>query len=341
MDTPKGPGSENLIVACTTMLSYRRFSTCRDFATRIPRPDPNTSLSLDKIIAIADILSAADNRLPNNLPDHYSILLLRREDAARDRDLLTRQFKKLALLLDPTAAIKFPFSDEALTRVREAWHVLSDPKSRDLYHSQIGYQPPNPTFWTACPYCWNLFEYESKYEDCPLLCQSCGKAFHGVPVTAPVMDDDQMKEYYWCQASVPLRYRDKEENNDYMFLKTTHFDETNFVYISDDDDDDDVVGGSEGFGKNVGKEVWGEVRNQGFQFQGNAANSQVELEGNSGSGKKKMRMKTVARRGAENMMRSRQRGFRADNDLDLDEGEGDLEFTEADGDVFIGVRFDE
>ncbi|OIV94488.1 hypothetical protein TanjilG_25550 [Lupinus angustifolius] len=336
MDTPNGPGSENLIVACTTMLSYRRFSTCRDFATRIPRPDPTTSLSLDKIIAIADILSAVDRRLPNNLPDHYSILQLRRDDAARDRDLLTRQFKNLALLLDPTAANKFPFSDEALTCVREAWHVLSDPKSRDLYHSQIGYQPPNPTFWTACPYCWNLFEYESKYEDYPLLCQSCEKAFHGVPVTAPVKDDDQKKEYYWCQASVPLRYRDKEENNNYMFLKSTHFDETNFVYISDDDD---VVGGNEGFGKNVGKEVWGDVRNQGFQFQGNAANSQVELEGNSG--KKKMRMKTVARRGAENMGRGRQRGFRVDNDLDMDAGEDDLEFTEGDGDVFIGVRFDE
>ncbi|KAE9607056.1 putative DnaJ domain-containing protein [Lupinus albus] len=339
MDTPKGPGSENLIVACTTMLSYRRFSTCREFATRIPRLDLITSVSLDKIIAIADILSAVDRRLPNNLPDHYSILQLRRDDAARDRDLLTRQFKKLALLLDPTAANKFPFSDEALTCVRESWHVLSDPKSRDLYHTQIGYRPPSATFWTACPYCWNLFEYEGKYEDCPLLCQSCGKAFHGVPVTAPVKDDDQKKEYYWCQASVPLRYIDKEDSNYmYMGVKATHFDETNFVYISDDDGDD-VVGGSEGFGKNVGKEVWGDVRNQGFQFQGNAPNSQVELEGTSG--KRKMRMKTVARRGADNMARNRHRGFRADNDLDLDEGEGDLEFTEGDGDVFIGVRFNE
>ncbi|KAE9620095.1 putative DnaJ domain-containing protein [Lupinus albus] len=177
MDTLKEPGSENLIAVCTTMLAYRRFSTCCDFATPIPRPDPSISASLDKIIAIANVLSAVERRLPNNLPDYYSILMLRREDAAHDRDLVTRQFKKLALLLDPTAATKFPSSDEALTCVQEAWHVLSDSKRRDLYHAQIGYQPTNATFWTACPYCWNLFEYETKYEDCTLLCQSCGKTF--------------------------------------------------------------------------------------------------------------------------------------------------------------------
>ncbi|OIW10610.1 hypothetical protein TanjilG_15982 [Lupinus angustifolius] len=340
MDTPKASGSEpqHFITACTTMLSYRRFSTCHDFASHLPRLDPNTSASLDKILAIADVLSAVQTRLPNNLPDHYSILLLRREDAARDRDLVTRQFKKLALLLDPTAAIKFPFSDEALTCVRDSWHVLSDPKSRDLYHSQIGYQPPSATFWTACPYCWNLFEYETKYEDCPLLCQSCGKAFHGVPVTAPVKGGDHNKEYYWCQASVPLRYRQKEDNNN-MSEKITHFDETKFVYISDDDDDNDG-GRGEGFGKNVEKEVWGDVRNQGFQFKGNAAHGSVELQGDNG--KRKMRMKTVARKGFRNRMRNRQGGFGIDNNLDLDEGEdGNLEFTEGDGDVFIGVRFDE
>ncbi|CAL0314114.1 unnamed protein product [Lupinus luteus] len=343
MDTLKGP--ENLIAACTTMLSYRRFSTCRDFATPIPRSDPNISASLDKILAIADVLSAVERRLPNNLPDYYSILMLRREDAARDRDLVTRQFKKLAFLLDPTAATKFPSSDEALTCVREAWHVLSDPKRRDLYHAQIGYQPANATFWTACPYCWNLFEYESKCEDCTLLCQSCRKTFHGVAVTPPVKDDDQKNEYYWCQTSVPLMYREKEyiKNNDNMMgQKTTHFDETKFVYISDDDD---VVvggggGGGERSGKNVGEEVWGDMRNQGFH--GNALNASVDLQGNNG--KRKMRMKTVAKKGGGNRMRRRQGGFGLDNDLnlDFDAGEdGDLEFTEGDGDVFIGVRFDE
>ncbi|XP_019424461.1 PREDICTED: uncharacterized protein At4g38065-like [Lupinus angustifolius] len=220
MDTGPGSEPENLIAACTTMLAYRRFSTCRDFATLIPRPDPNISASLEKILAITDILSTVEHRLPNNLPDYYSILMLRREDAAYDRDLVTRQFKKLALLLDPTAANEFPSSDEALTCVREAWHVLSDTKRRDLYHAQIGYQSANATFWTTCPYCWNLFEYESKYEDCTLLCQSCRKNFHGVAVTAPVKDDDQKNEYYWCKTSVPLMYREKEDinNNENMMM---------------------------------------------------------------------------------------------------------------------------
>ncbi|KAK7252430.1 hypothetical protein RIF29_36358 [Crotalaria pallida] len=332
MDPLQGPGSEpdNLIAACTTILSYRRFPTCRDFALKAPRSDPITSASLDKILAISDVLSAAEHRLPSNHPDYYSILLLPREDAARDRDLLTRQFKKLALLLDPTSATKFPFSDEALNWVREAWRVLSDPKSRDLYHAQIGYLPPNATFWTACPYCWNLFEYETRFEDCSLMCQSCGKTFHGVAVTPPVKED---KEYYWCQTNLPLKYKEKEEeknddDNNKTNIEKTGFDQTQFVYISDDDHDHVVVGGE----KNVGEGVWGDMN-----LNLNARAAPVDLQQGSDNGKRKMRMKTVAKKSGGNRMRN---DFDLDLDLDLDE-DGDLEFTEGDGDVFVGVRFDD
>lgn len=220
--------------------------------------------------------------------------------------------------------------------------MLSDPQKRELYDREVGYRHPNGTFWTACPYCWNLFEYEERYEDSPLLCQSCGKAFHGVAVKPPVKEEQQQREYYWCHASVPLRYREKEDSN-MMMGEQTHFEQTNFeqtpfVYISDDDDGVAVAGG-EGLGKNVGEGVWGDVRNQGCErvVHGNEA---VDLQGN---GKRRMRMKTVAKRAIGNRMRSRQGGFGVDGDLDLDldgDDDGELEFTEGDGDVFIGVRFD-
>ncbi|XVF61529.1 hypothetical protein PTKIN_Ptkin08bG0136600 [Pterospermum kingtungense] len=41
------------------------------------------------------------------------------------------------------------------------------------------------TFWTVCSYCYYMYEYENKYEECRLLCQNCRKGFHAVAVAAP------------------------------------------------------------------------------------------------------------------------------------------------------------
>ncbi|KAK7302571.1 hypothetical protein RJT34_13463 [Clitoria ternatea] len=41
------------------------------------------------------------------------------------------------------------------------------------------------SFWTACPYCYVMYEYPKVYEDCTLRCQSCSRAFHAVVVRSP------------------------------------------------------------------------------------------------------------------------------------------------------------
>ncbi|XP_057737223.1 uncharacterized protein LOC130954493 [Arachis stenosperma] len=43
----------------------------------------------------------------------------------------------------------------------------------------------NGAFWTACPYCYGLFEYPKVYEECTLLCQSCRRPFHALAVRSP------------------------------------------------------------------------------------------------------------------------------------------------------------
>ncbi|KAK7307258.1 hypothetical protein VNO77_40157 [Canavalia gladiata] len=301
MDPPTGSRSEpenNPIATCASMLSLRHFSACRDFARRLPHSDSD---SLARILAVANVLSAADL---------YCILQLRPADAA-NRDLVRRQYSKLALLLDPTSADKFPFSDEALARVQEAWHVLSHPERRALYDQEFQ-RFRTMTFWTACPYCWNLFEYEKRYENCPLQCQSCWKTFHGVAINPPekvgdtVLEGEELRQYYSCQASVPLMYYEvKEKENDILGQQNT-----NFVYISDDE-------GFEGTKGAVGNE---------------------ELQGNL---KRRMRVKTVAKKGVGNRMRRcLDTNNDLDFDLDMDVDDGELEFTEGDGDVFVGVRFD-
>ncbi|XP_061353485.1 uncharacterized protein LOC133298242 [Gastrolobium bilobum] len=305
MDTPKGSQPENPIATCATMLSLHRFSALRDFASRLPSSD-----CVARIIAIADVLSAAD---------FYSVLKLRRDDAG-DRDLTRSQFAKLALLLDPTSTDKFPFSDEALARAREAWHVLSDPERRALYDREFeqrsGGDRTKATFWTGCPYCGNLYEFEKRYEECTLLCQNCRKAFPGVAMKPPVKEGGEKGEDYWSHESVPLRYyevKEKEDNNNMMGDENV-----NAVYISDDDDDD--------------------VRSEGCERVHHVqVNETVNLKGN---GKRRMRIKTVAKKGVWNRnKRSKQECVDADSELDLDVEDGELEFTQGDGDVFVGVRF--
>ncbi|KAK7366868.1 hypothetical protein VNO80_08870 [Phaseolus coccineus] len=294
MDPFKGSEPENPIATCLSMLSLRRFSACRDFAQRLPPTD-----TVARVLAIAEVLSAAD---------FYSVLQLHPSDGA-NRDLVRRQYAKMALLLDPTSPDKFPFSDEALARVQEAWHMLSRPERRALYDREHPV-PVAATFWSACPYCWNLFEYEKKYEDCALLCQICRKAFQGVAVIPPTMvgdavvEGEELRQYYSCEASVPLRYYEVKEE-----IKGSNvFGEQNaasFVDLSDDD--------NEGF----------VMRNEGLRGNGE---------------KRRMRVKTVAKKVSGNRAR---RPLDSDSDLDFHLGEEDdeLEFTEGDDDVFVGVRF--
>ncbi|TKY69941.1 molecular chaperone [Spatholobus suberectus] len=116
------PEPKNPISTCTSILSHRGFSACRDFACRLPPSD-----SVARVLAVADVLSAAD---------FYSVLQLRPSDGG-NRDLARRQYAKLALLLDPTSPDKVPFSDEALARVQEARHVLSHPERRALYDREL------------------------------------------------------------------------------------------------------------------------------------------------------------------------------------------------------------
>ncbi|TKY69940.1 hypothetical protein E2542_SST06224 [Spatholobus suberectus] len=106
-----------------------------------------------------------------------------------------------------------------------------------------------------------------------------------------VVEGVQLRQYYSCEASVPLmHYEVKEEN----ILGEQN---TQYVYISDDDDE-------------------GYVRNEGSE-------------------KRRMRVKTVAKKVGGNRMR---RPLDSDSDLDVEDGE--LEFTEGDDDVLVGVRFD-
>lgn len=119
-----------------------------------------------------------------------------------------------------------------------------------------------------------------------------------------VAEGEELRQYYSCEASVPLMYYEVKEgenrNKDVLGGQNGQF-----VYISDD--------GGEGYVN---------VRNEGFQWN---------------SGKRRMRVKTVAKKVSGKGMK---RSLDSDLDWDFDVEDGELEFTEGDGDVFVGVRYD-
>ena len=62
------------------------------------------------------------------------------------------------------------------------------------------------TFWTACPYCYRLYEFPRVYEGCCLRCQNCERSFHGIsiPSLPPLVPGQDA--YYCCWGFFPMGF---------------------------------------------------------------------------------------------------------------------------------------
>ncbi|XP_028777722.1 uncharacterized protein LOC114734289 [Neltuma alba] len=129
----KAEEAERLLGVAEKLLSDRDLSGSREFAILAQETEPLLEGS-DQILAVIDVLLAADNRLNNHL-DWYSILQVdRRSD---DTDLIKKQYRRLALLLHPDKN-RFSHADHAFKLVAEAWATLSDPAKKSLYDKELG-----------------------------------------------------------------------------------------------------------------------------------------------------------------------------------------------------------
>ncbi|XP_057956468.1 uncharacterized protein LOC131149734 [Malania oleifera] len=163
---------------------------------------------------------------PAITPTLYAVLEV--EPPCDDTRVLRSHFKRLALLLNP-AENKFAFAQEAFDRVTYAWSVLSYPAKKAQYDAEAEQkQTPDPespqrssgkeetelsdgglgggTFWTVCPYCYYVYEYDRFYEGCCLKCQACMRAFHGVAIAAPPPTIPGKDEYCCCSAYFPMGF---------------------------------------------------------------------------------------------------------------------------------------
>jgi len=185
--------AERLLAIGEKLLQSRDLSGSRDFAILAQEAEPLLDGS-DQILAIVDVVVAAEKPIHNNHLDWYAILQVDR--TCQDLDLIKKQYRRLGLLLHPD---KNPFSlaDHAFKLVTDAWAVLSDPVQKALYDRDVAGSVESASFWTACPYCYFLFEYPVDCEGRCLRCQNCERMFHGlsIPSLPPLVPG---QEAYYC-----------------------------------------------------------------------------------------------------------------------------------------------
>ncbi|XP_047342222.1 dnaJ homolog subfamily C member 5-like [Impatiens glandulifera] len=195
-DPSNGVEAERLLAVAHRLLHAQNFNECRDFAVLAQENDPLLD-GTDQILAVADVLMASQTKINNNITDWYAILQVNRR--SDDLDLIKRQYRRLALLLHPDKN-KFPFAESAFRLISDAWKIISDPSNKSIYDNEINETKKTTTmktFWTVCPYCYNLYEYPNIYLDCCFKCQKCEKAFHGV-VISPLPPIVPGKDAYYC-----------------------------------------------------------------------------------------------------------------------------------------------
>ncbi|KAL7585288.1 hypothetical protein Lser_V15G44558 [Lactuca serriola] len=250
--------AERLLGIAEKLLQGKDLNGCRDFALLAQETEPLLDGS-DQILAVVDVLIAADKRI-NNHPDWYGILQL--ESRRNDDDLIKRQYRRLALLLHPDKN-KFPFADTAFKLVADAWALLSDSSRKSAYDNESfafskvdlvsmknqrekenqNQNQNNPiqrekipvrrnpadvgaaanqagatatvtsnqkeaNIWTACPYCYNLYEYPKMYDGCCLRCQSCKRAFQAVAIPQSSLPPSipGKEAYYCCWGYFPMGF---------------------------------------------------------------------------------------------------------------------------------------
>lgn len=198
--------AERLLEICEQLLQKRDLKGSRELAIVAQETEPLLEGS-DQILAIVDVLEAAEKplNLNNHHLDWYAILQVDRN--VQDLNLIKKQYRRLALLLHPDKN-PFTFADLAFKLVSDAWAVLSDPAQKAQYdegfNDGLGRGPGN--FWTACPYCYNLYEYPNVYEGCCLMCQNCEKSFHGgsIPTMPPIVPGKEA--YYVSWGMFPMGF---------------------------------------------------------------------------------------------------------------------------------------
>ncbi|CAI9111461.1 OLC1v1011686C1 [Oldenlandia corymbosa var. corymbosa] len=208
------PSIDSLLDAAKHHLSHRSFEECRSYASKALDASPNHPAPA-QLLAISSVLSvcspppsAAPTESP---PDWYAVLGLPR--FSQDLKFTRARFELLYGLVDPEKN-PYPFAAEARGWVLKAGAALADPDLKSQFDQDLRTRKRDAgkvaggTFWTVCPYCYFMYEYESVFLDCALRCYNpnCKRPFSAAAVAAAAAPrpDVVAKGKYVCGGFIPL-----------------------------------------------------------------------------------------------------------------------------------------
>ncbi|KAK9678857.1 hypothetical protein RND81_11G237200 [Saponaria officinalis] len=356
--------ASQLLNLADTHLRLRNFSLSRQYSLELlSSPSVRRSLraSATQILTLSDVLSAADN--------HYSVLQL--DSFSSDHNLIRTQFKKLTFILQPIKHSS-PLANEALVSLQNAFDCLSDSSRKADFDAHLvkcmsGNGAEVSGFWTFCPYCFYVYEYDRVYEGCSLRCQNCvcRRVFHGVALTSlPKMELDKGL-YFGCFGYFPIGFSPaKQEPSKFeswspivsMFpsnmkppssgFDLNHdLDGTNFIEILDESDESEA-GGVQGASFEGNVPGVDRDRPRGMRRKSAALNARRKRRSNEGDAATSASIdRLFSDEGAdfvEDFGMDNDHGGRGGGGGDVgDLNEGDMAFFEGDGEIFVGFGSDD
>ncbi|KAK1678628.1 hypothetical protein QYE76_039476 [Lolium multiflorum] len=185
------------------LLAARDLVGCKRLAERAVDADPLLP-GADELLAVADVHLASQRLLPSGRPDPLAVLQLQPDPDTAD---VKRSFRRLANLL-ASPRNPHPGADTALRAVEEAYAHLSETASSTATPSAPAAPAAADTFWTACPHCCHVHQYELALAGRKLRCPSagCRQAFVAteIPSAPPVVPGTNM--YYCAWGFVPMGF---------------------------------------------------------------------------------------------------------------------------------------
>ncbi|OAY23210.2 uncharacterized protein LOC110607111 [Manihot esculenta] len=236
--------AERLLGIAEKLLQSRDFNGTRDFAVLAQETDSLLEGS-DQILAVADVLLSSEKRI-NNHHDWYAVLQIDRRSDDQDLlkkqyrrlalllhpdknkfPLADQAFKlvadawavlsdsgkkslydnelRLFSRVDLSNSGKLPVrrSQRPAAKKDAGESVKTSANSSSVDRSQ---KMKLSSFWTACPYCYILYEYPQVYQDCCLRCQNCERAFHAALISSLPPLVPGRDAYYCCWGFFPLGF---------------------------------------------------------------------------------------------------------------------------------------
>ncbi|KAG2646868.1 uncharacterized protein LOC120694512 [Panicum virgatum] len=185
------------------LLAARDLVGCKRLAERAVEADPNLP-GADELLAVADVLLASQRQLPSGRPDPVAVLQLQ---PGADPAAVKRAFGRLSQLVSAPRNPR-PAADTALHFVQEAFADLSKNASSDAAPAAASTPASGGAsaaaadanaFWTSCPYCCHVYQYQRALVGRALRCQSagCRRAFVAteIPTVPPIVPGTDM---YYC-----------------------------------------------------------------------------------------------------------------------------------------------